>query len=77
VQAVNALSLFQRGSNGWRRLSADETISLTKYQLPELLGVRADSGSGTPALPDGIGLLEGQTPDDSLGVAVPVIPDLC
>lgn len=77
VQAINALSLFQRGSKGWRRLATDETISLTKYQLPELLGVRAESGSGTPVLPDGIGLLEGQTPDDSLGVAVPVIPDIC
>ncbi|WP_415879188.1 putative baseplate assembly protein [Methylomonas sp. TEB] len=77
VQAVNSLSLFQRGSQGWRRLPADEPVNLTKFQLPELLGVRADSGSGTPTLPDGIGLLEGQTPDDSLGVAVPVIPDIC
>lgn len=77
VLAVNALALFRRTPKGWRRLKADEALTLTAYQLPELLGVRADSGNGTPALPGGIGALEGQKPDNARGVPVPVIPDLC
>lgn len=77
VKAVNALSLFRRGDKGWRRLNENEFIGLEKYQLPELLGVRAETGSGTPALPDGIGPLEGQASRDSTGVPVPVIPDVC
>lgn len=77
VQAVNAMALFQRNAKGWRRLGANEEITLTEYQLPELLGVRVESGTGTPLLPDGIGHLEGQKPDTSRGVAVPAIPDIC
>lgn len=77
VLAVNAMSLFQRNASGWRRLGAEEAAVLTRYQLPELLGVRVESGSGTPALPDGIGSLEGQSPARVRGVPVPVIPDVC
>ena len=78
VLAVNALSLFLKTKKGWRRLKDNEVIRLKEYQLPELAGVRVESGSGTPVLPDGIGPLEGQslTPA-SRGVPVPVIPDVC
>jgi hypothetical protein len=78
VLAVNTLSLFKKTQKGWRRLKDNEVISLKEYQLPELAGVRVESGSGTPVLPDGIGSLEGQTPTTtSRGVPVPVIPDVC
>ncbi len=78
VLAVNALSLFNKTKKGWHRLKDNEVISLKEYQLPELTGVRVESGSGTPVLPDGIGPLEGQTSTTtSRGVPVPVIPDVC
>lgn len=78
VLAVNTLCLFSKGKKGWRRLKDKEVIRLKDYQLPELLGVRVESGSGTPPLPDGIGSLEGQPSSAaSQGVPVPVIPDVC
>lgn len=77
VLAVNTLSLFVRNKKGWRRLGDNEALSLKHYQLPELLGVRVEAGSGTPALPDGIGPMEGQPSGPRQGVPVPVIPDLC
>ena len=78
VLAVNTLSLFHKTKKGWRRLKDNEVIRLKEYQLPELAGVRVESGSGTPVLPDGIGSLEGQSPTTtSRGVPVPVIPDVC
>jgi hypothetical protein len=80
VRAVNAVSLYQRVLTGWRRLGSNGEITLLKYQLPELVGIRVQSGksSGAVALPDGIGPLEGQTPDSSRrGVPVPVIPEVC
>lgn len=77
VQAINALALFSKGAKGWRRLHSKEAVKLEPYQLPELIGVRVESGNGTPALPDGIGTLEGQPSQDSRNIAVPVIPDVC
>lgn len=77
VQAINAISLFQRGSKGWYRLNAGQAVNLTRYQLPELAGVRVESGSGAPVLPDGVGLMEGQAADDNLAIPVPVIRDIC
>ena len=77
VLAVNGLRLFRRNAKGWRRLGRNEEIELKKYQLPELLGIRVETGSGAPQLPDGIGPLEGQAPDRRTGVPVPVIPDVC
>jgi hypothetical protein len=79
VLAVNAMSLFQRTDKGWRRVGDQEQIELKKYQLPELVGIKVASGSGTPQLPDGIGPMEGQPPDtdEPRGVPVPVIPDVC
>ena len=77
VLAVNRLALFQKGDNGWRRLAESETLSLKPYQLPELVGVRVESGSGTPGLPGGIGALEGTATVTSLEVPVPIIPDVC
>ncbi|WP_150048151.1 MULTISPECIES: putative baseplate assembly protein [Methylomonas] len=77
VQAIHAVALFQKNSNGWRRLNANQAVELAKYQLPELMGVRVETGPGTPGLPEGIGPLEGQSPATGLGVAVPVIPDIC
>jgi predicted phage baseplate assembly protein len=77
VLAVNAMRLFRRTTKGWRRLRTDEDVRLKKFQLPELMGIRVASGSGTPQLPDGIGPLEGQSPDSRMGIPVPVIPDVC
>lgn len=78
VLAVSTLSLFSKGKKGWRRLKDDENLGLKDYQLPELLGVRVETGTGTPTLPDGIGPLEGQPGTGRVrGVPVPVIPDVC
>lgn len=77
VLEVAKLSLFVKGGKAWRRLSDTEEVSLKAYQLPELLGVRVETGTGTPALPEGIGSLEGQAPGPGKGVPVPVIPDVC
>lgn len=81
ILAVNKFSLFVKGKKGWRRLPENEEISLKDYQLPELVGVRVEAGkgSGTPALPDGIGQLEGQpsSTGGGRGVPVPVLPDVC
>ena len=77
VLAVNRLALFVKGAKGWRRLGESEEVSLKSYQLPELFGVRVESGSGNPGLPGGIGAQEGQPSAESRAVPVPVIPDLC
>ena len=77
VREVTTISLFQRSKKGWRRLQDNEAISLEKYQLPELLGVRVETGTGLPELPEGIGLMEGQSPASSRGIPVPVIRDIC
>lgn len=78
VQAVTGLSLFRRSGSGWRRLRDSEALELQDYQLPELLGVRVESGAGSPGLPEGLGPLEGApTPGGSRAVPVPVIPDVC
>jgi hypothetical protein len=82
VRAVNRLSLFALKSPAtWRRLAPGEDLQLRSYQLPELLGVSAATGSGAPGLPDGVGYLDGTGPDgdgtDGRAVPAPVIPDLC
>lgn len=77
VQAVNGVRLFQRGSYGWRAIGEREAIKLENYQLPELIGVKVASGTGVPALPDGIGPIEGQKRGDGKAVPVPLIPDVC
>lgn len=79
VQSVNGVSLFGQTNAGWQRLPAVEEMSLTIYQLPELMGVRAEVGtaSDTPQLPQGIGPLSGSPPEPGDGIAVPVIPDVC
>lgn len=77
VLAINAVSLFKRTTKGWRVLKANEEVTLTQYQLPELMGVRVASGTGKPQLPGGIGYLEGEGPTSRSDVAVPVIPDVC
>ncbi len=78
VQAVNAASLFRKGKSGWHALSPGERITLTAYQLPELVGVGVERGSATtqPGLPAG---LEDERSPAAGGraVPVPVIPDLC
>jgi hypothetical protein len=75
VLAVNALALFRKTEQGWRRVPDGEAITLREYQLPELVGVQA--GSGGAGLPEGIGPLEGAPPATARGVPVPVIPDVC
>jgi len=77
VLAVDKVSLFAKGPKGWRRLPEDQALSLEQYQLPELMGVQAEVGTGAPGLPDGIGPMEGQPQPPTRGVPVPVIPDVC
>lgn len=77
VQAFDVLALFSRGADGWRRLDTNEALELKDYQLPELLGVRVETGTDTPALPDGIGAMVGAPTQPGRGIAVPVIPDVC
>ncbi len=80
VLAINAEALFVEAEAGWRRMSAGEVLPLATYQLPELVGVRVESGDGgTPALPAGIGPIAGDGPTEAGPrlVPVPVIPDVC
>lgn len=74
VRAVTGLSIFSKhGDGGWRRHQEQEPLQLKKYQLPELLGVSASSGSGEPGFPGGI---EAQG-DGGTGIPAPVIPNVC
>jgi predicted phage baseplate assembly protein len=79
ILAVNGLGLFRRGRKGWQRIPENKEIKLELYQLPELVGVRVETGRGTPKLPDGIGAMAGQeqTTDGRRDVPVPVIPEVC
>jgi hypothetical protein len=78
VRAVNSLNLFSKRSDGrWRRHQEHEFLQLKKYQLPELLGVSATSGSGDAELPSGIEALGESGNGGSSGVPAPVIPDVC
>lgn len=79
VQSVDGVSLFLETNKGWRRLPQKEELKLALYQLPELMGVRVEVGTGkdTPQLPQGIGQLAGSSPEPAAGIAVPVIPDVC
>jgi hypothetical protein len=79
VQSWHGLALFTRPDQKtpWQRLGEGEQVTILDYQLPELLGVRIESGAGPLKLPDGIGPVSGEQPEPSPGIAVPVIPDLC
>lgn len=74
VRSVTALTVFAKNATGkWRRLKNNESLELLDYQLPELLGVSAGTGSGSPAFPGGI---EAES-NNSSGVPAPVIPEVC
>jgi len=77
VQSWFGIALFSRKENEWYQLDNGQALALQQYQLPELLGVRVESGSGSLSLPDGIGPLAGSGPEPGRGIAVPVIPDVC
>ena len=79
VQSVNGIGLFSQSGDGWQLLPPTGQMKLTIYQLPELMGVRAEVGtaSDTPPLPQGIGPHSGSPPEPADGIAVPVIPDVC
>ncbi len=77
VLAVNGLDLFAKGKKGWRRLPASTPFALKAYQLPELVGLRVESGTTTPQPPEELGALEGQPTTAGRGVPVPVLPDVC
>ncbi|MDL0433532.1 putative baseplate assembly protein [Marinobacter sp. TBZ242] len=79
VQSWHGLALFTRADENaaWQSLADGDQLSLQDYQLPELLGVRIESGPGPLTLPDGIGPGSGGPPKPGPGIAVPVIPDLC
>lgn len=76
VRAVNSLSIFSQRSDGsWHRHREQEFLKLKQYQLPELLGVSASSGSGDAEFPSGIEALGDN--GGGTGVPAPVIPDVC
>ena len=74
VLAVNAVALYTPDEGGdWTPLPGGAPLPLTTYQLPELIGVLAAAGRGTPEAPRGL------TPEAGGGGAwpVPVVPDIC
>ena len=79
VKSWHGLALFTRPEDKapWGPLADGESLKLLDFQLPELLGVRIESGPGPLILPDGIGPGSGEQPEPASGIAVPVIPDLC
>ncbi|MBK1888288.1 MULTISPECIES: baseplate J/gp47 family protein [Marinobacter] len=79
VQSWHGLALYTRPDEKapWQPLDEGEQLALSDYQLPELLGVRIESGAGSLKLPDGIGPASGEQAVSVQGIAVPVIPDLC
>lgn len=79
VQSWHGLALYSRPDEKapWQQLEPGAQLTLLDYQLPELLGVRIESGAGSLKLPDGIGPVSGEQPESGRGIAVPVIPDLC
>ena len=77
VKSVTSLSIFSQKVNGkWRRLPESQGLNLLKYQLPELLGVSAGTGSGNASFPSGIEAL-GDSSGSGTGVPAPVIPETC
>jgi len=87
VLSVNAIAIFTQaedadGNSFWRRLSANESLVLDDYQLPELAGIHigiGGDGSGgtlsTPPLPQGIRSASDHAADQE--IAVPVVPEYC
>lgn len=79
VRSWHGLALFTRpdDKSPWQPLAEGKQVPILDYQLPELVGVRIESGPGSHSLPDGIGPVSGEQPGAGSGIAVPVIPDLC
>jgi len=85
VRAIIDLDIFSQRSDGsWRRHRENEPLTLTKYQLPELLGVSVTTGTGQPEFPGGIDTDYGSggsdgsgSPGTGIGVPAPVIPEVC
>jgi len=77
VEAVNALRLFYQDLDNalWHELVNDQALSLTDYQLPELMAVAIELGEETPAPPRGYA--SGDQPSPTPPTPVPVIPDIC
>lgn len=90
VEAVNGLRLFVEdsavaaGTTRWRELPGSQALTLTDYQLPELMAVSVSPGEAQPAPPRGYAPgtpgtagTPGAAGSGPQGVPVPVIPDLC
>ncbi len=75
VRSVNKVRLFtpKTKNKQWRTLGLNEELSLTRYQLPELLGVSVSIGNTEPPLPGGLEV----NSTDSRTVPAPVIPEVC
>jgi predicted phage baseplate assembly protein len=76
VQSVAPIRLFERQSDAWRLISgadrcAPTTLTLTPWQLPELLSVVVAEGEA-PADLSGV-----PNPFGQAGIAVPVVPEVC
>ena len=75
VRAVKAVSLFEKTSTGWQRLTEGSEMALEVYQLPELMGVAVGTGDGEPDFPSGLAYDE--SADSGNEVPAPVIPEMC
>lgn len=75
VKAVNALALFRQVDGVWQQVAAEQSIELQPYQLPELMAVGVETGTGSPGMPSG--LAPPGAPGGGRSVPAPVIPDLC
>jgi len=79
VQQVSPVKLFQRQNDAWRLIAGSDrcaptALTLSPWQLPELLSVVVVEGD-TPADLSGVPNPFGQ--GSQLGVAVPVVPEVC
>lgn len=81
VEAVNGLRLFVEepatagATPTWRELAGNTDLTLTDYQLPELMAVAVSLGETQPSPPRGFA--PGTMSYAGNLVPVPVIPDLC
>jgi predicted nucleotidyltransferase len=77
VRSVGTIAFFVPSGNGYSRLKAGAKFTIEDYQLPDLVGVSAQTSA--PGLPPGLtsGGSDGSGSGGSSGVSVPVVPELC
>ena len=71
VRSVLGLNLFHRRDETWQRVSQ---VGLERWQLPELETVIAVAEEPPP---EDLTRLAGRLPSQDVGIAVPVVPEVC